>query len=327
MRAIQIERTGGPEVMKAVDIASPGEPGPGEVRIRHHACGVNFIDTYHRTGLYPLPLPAILGVEGAGTIEAVGVGVTHLAVGDRVAYAAGKPGSYCEVQVVGATPVVRLPDTIDFERGAAMMLKGLTVQYLLRRTRPQHDLVPGDFILWHAAAGGVGLIACQWAKALGYQLIGTAGSADKCELARRHGAAHVINYRTDDVPARVRELTGGRGVKVVFDSVGKDTWERSLDCLEPLGLMVSFGNASGPVPPVNLGQLAQKGSLHVTRPTLFTHLASREAADAMTAELFDVVTSGKVTIEVPRSYALADAAQAHRDLEARATTGALVLVP
>jgi len=324
MRAIQIERTGGPEVLQLADI-SVGEPGPGEVRVRHSTCGVNFIDTYHRTGLYPLPLPAVLGVEAAGVVEAVGAGVTHVAVGDRVAYAASKPGSYSEVAIVSATPVVRLPDSIDFERAAAMMLKGLTVQYLLRRTRPQRDLVPGDFIVWHAAAGGVGLIACQWAKALGYQLIGTAGSDAKCELARRYGAAHVINYRTDDVVKRVRELTGGRGVKVVYDSVGKDTWERSLDCLEPCGLMVSFGNASGPVPPINLGELMRKGSLHATRPTLGTHTAV--ACAAMAAELFEMVTSGKLTIDPPRRYALADAAQAHRDLEGRATTGALVLVP
>jgi NADPH2:quinone reductase len=324
MRAIQIERTGGPEVLQLADI-SIGEPGPGEVRVRHSACGVNFIDTYHRTGLYPLPLPAVLGVEAAGVVEAVGAGVTHVAAGDRVAYAASKPGSYSEVAIVGATPVVRLPDSIDFERAAAMMLKGLTVQYLLRRTRPQRDLLPGDFIVWHAAAGGVGLIACQWAKALGYQLIGTAGSDAKCELARRYGAAHVINYRTDDVVKRVRELTGGRGVQVVYDSVGKDTWERSLDCLEPCGLMVSFGNASGPVPPINLGELMRRGSLHATRPTLGTHTAV--ACAAMAAELFEMVTSGKLTIDPPRRYALADAAQAHRDLEGRATTGALVLVP
>jgi len=326
MRAIEIERTGGPEVLHAVDV-DIGDPGPGEVRIRHHACGVNFIDTYHRSGLYSLPLPAILGVEAAGIVEAVGSGVTHVSAGDRVGYATPQPGSYGEARLVGATPVVRIPDGIDFETAAAMMLKGLTVQYLLRRTRPQRDLAPGDFILWHAAAGGVGLIACQWAKALGLQLIGTAGSDDKCELARCHGAAHVINYRTEDVVQRVRELTGGRGVPVVFDSVGKDTWDRSLDCLEPLGLVVSFGNASGPVPPVNLGQLAQKGSLHVTRPTLFTHLASRQAAQAMADELFEMVTSGKLTIDAPRRYSLADAAQAHRDLEARVTTGALVLVP
>jgi NADPH2:quinone reductase len=327
MRAIGIERTGGPDVLRPIDVDS-GAPGPGEVRVRHRACGVNFIDTYHRSGLYPLPLPAVLGVEAAGVVETVGAGVTHVAAGDRVAYAAPKPGSYSEVRIVTATPVVRLPDTIDFERGAAMMLKGLTVEYLLRRTRPQQrDLAPGDFVLWHAAAGGVGLIGCQWAKSLGLQLIGTAGTDEKCELALGHGAAFAVNYRTEDVVKRVRELTGGRGVRVVYDSVGKDTWERSLDCLEPLGLMVSFGNASGPVPPVSIGVLAQKGSLHVTRPTLFTHLATRETAQAMADELFAMVTSGKLVIDPPRRYALADAAQAHRDLEARTTTGALVLVP
>jgi NADPH2:quinone reductase len=326
MRAVGIERTGGPEVLRVMDV-EVGAPGPGEVRIRHHACGVNFIDTYHRSGLYPLPLPAVLGGEGAGVVEAVGANVTHVAVGNRVAYAAPKPGSYAEARTLAATQVVRLPDSIDFERGAAMMLKGLTVQYLLKRTRPQRDLAPGDFVLWHAAAGGVGSIACQWAKALGLHLIATAGSREKCELALRHGAAHAIDYRTEDVVARVRELTDGRGVRVVYDSVGKDTWERSLDCLEPFGLMVSFGNASGPVPPVNLGQLALKGSLHVTRPTLNTHTATREVAQAMADDLFAMVTSGAITIDPPRRYALEDAAQAHRDLEARITTGALVLVP
>ncbi len=327
MRAIRIERTGGPEVLESVEIPAAGEPGPGEVRVRHHACGINFIDIYHRTGVYPLPLPAVLGEEAAGVVEAVGSGVTHVAPGDRVAYVASPPGSYAEARVVSAICVVRLPDAIDFARGAAMMLKGLTVQYLLRRTRPQRPLQPGDFILWHAAAGGVGLIACQWAKALGYQLIGTASSDDKCELARRHGAAHVINYRTEDVVRRVRELTGGKGVPVVYDSVGKDTWLTSLDCLEPLGLMVSFGNASGMVPPVPLGQLAQRGSLHVTRPVLFTHLETREAAQAMADELFAMVASGQIVIDEPRRYPLDAAAQAHRDLESRATTGASVLVP
>lgn len=328
MKAIQIGRVGGPEVMRLVDVPGAGAPGPGEVRVRHTACGVNFIDTYHRTGLYPLALPAVLGVEGAGVVEAVGAGVTHVAVGDRVAYAARSPGSYAQARVLDATPVVRLPDGIDDARGAAMMLKGLTVQYLLRRTRPQlRDLVAGDTILWHAAAGGVGLIACQWAEALGLRVIATAGSAEKCALAVRHGAAHAIDYRTEDVVARVRELTGGRGVRVVYDSVGKDTWERSLDCLEPLGLMVSFGNASGAVPPISIGQLAAKGSLHVTRPTLFTHLATREAVREMTEELFAIVGSGAVRIDEPRRYTLADAAAAHRDLEGRATTGALVLIP
>src|SRR5215813_1012442 len=279
MRAIQIQRFGGAEEMHLVDIPV-GDPGPGEVRVRHRACGINFIDIYHRTGLYPNQLPLVLGAEGAGVVEAVGSGVTHLAVGDRVAYAARTPGSYAEARVLPAIPVVKLPDSIDFETGAAMMLKGLTVQYLLRRSRV--TLSPGDFILWHAAAGGVGLIACQWARALGLRLIGTAGSDDKCRLAEQHGAAHAINYRREDVVARVRELTGGKGVPVVYDSVGKDTWERSLDCLQPLGLMVSFGNASGPVPPVNLGQLGIKGSLYVQRPTLGSYLATREWVQEMT---------------------------------------------
>jgi NADPH2:quinone reductase len=324
MRAIQIDRFGDPDVMHLADVPL-GDPGPGEVRVRHHACGINFIDTYHRTGLYPLPLPAVLGTEGAGVVDAVGDGVTHLAVGDRVAYAARSPGSYAEARVLPAFPVVKLPDSIDFETGAAMMLKGLTVQYLLRRTRA--PLLPGDLILWHAAAGGVGLIACQWAKALGLRLIGTAGSDDKCRLAEQAGAAHVINYRREDLVARVREITGGRGVDVVYDAVGKDTWERSLDCLAPLGLLVSFGNASGAVPPVNLGVLALKGSVYVQRPTLGTYVSSREAAQGMADELFAMVGSGKVKIPVERRYPLAEAPQAHRDLEARITTGAGVLVP
>jgi NADPH2:quinone reductase len=324
MRAIQIDQFGDPDVMHLADVPL-GAPGPGEVRVKHHACGINFIDTYHRTGLYPLPLPAVLGTEGAGVVDAVGDGVTHLAVGDRVAYAARTPGSYAEARVLPAFPVVKLPDSIDFESGAAMMLKGLTVQYLLRRTRA--PLSPGDLILWHAAAGGVGLIACQWARALGLRLIGTAGSDDKCKLAEQHGAAHVINYRREDVVARVREITGGKGVDVVYDAVGKDTWERSLDCLAPLGLLVSFGNASGPVPPVNLGVLAQKGSIYVQRPTLGTYVSTREAAQGMADELFAMVTSGKVKIPVERRYPLAEASKAHRDLEARITTGAGVLVP
>jgi NADPH2:quinone reductase len=326
MRAIQIDHTGGPEVLHSVEVDVP-EPGPGEIRVRHRACGINFLDTYHRTGLYPLKLPAILGTEGAGVVEALGAGVTHLAPGDRVAYAAPKPGSYAEARTVPAHVAVRLPDSIDFPRGAAMMLKGLTVQYLLRRTRPQQPLEPGDFLVWHAAAGGVGLIACQWAKALGYRLIATAGSDEKCKLALEHGAAHAINYHTADVVKAVRDLTGGKGVRVVYDSVGKDTWERSLDCLAPLGLMVSFGNASGPVPPVNLGQLAAKGSLYVTRPTLFTHASSREVVEEMASELFDLVGAGKIRIDPPRTYPLEAAADAHRDLEGRKTTGASVLIP
>ncbi|MBC7976547.1 MAG: quinone oxidoreductase [Myxococcales bacterium] len=324
MRAIQIDQFGAPDVMRVADI-EVGDPGPGEVRVRHHAIGINFIDTYHRTGLYPQALPAALGMEAAGVVEVVGDGVPYLSVGDRVAYAAKTTGSYAEARVLPALPVVRLPDAIDFETGAAMMLKGLTVQYLLRRTRVA--LSPGDTILWHAAAGGVGLIACQWAKALGLRLIATAGSDDKCRLAAQHGAAHTINYRTEDVVARVRELTGGAGVPVVYDSVGKDTWERSLDCLSPLGLMVSFGNASGAVPPIAIGTLSSKGSLYVQRPTLHTHLTTRTVVDEMANDLFAMVTSGQVTVPVERRYPLAEAVQAHRDLEARITTGAGVLIP
>ena len=325
-RAIQIRQFGGPEAMQLVEL-EVGEPGPGEVRIRHHAVGVNFIDIYQRTGLYANPLPLTLGMEGAGVVEAVGAGVTHLQPGDRVAYASQPPGSYCEVRVMPARSVVVLPDGIDFETGAAMMLKGLTVQYLLRRTQPQGGLQPGDFVLWHAAAGGVGLIACQWARALGLRLIGTAGGAEKCGLALAHGAEFAIDYRSEDFVARVREITGGRGVRAVYDSIGQDTFEGSLDCLEPFGLMASFGNASGPVPPVNLGVLAAKGSLHLTRPTLFTHLATRESTQAMADDLFARVGSGEVRIPVSRRYALADAAQAHADLASRVTTGCLVLLP
>jgi NADPH2:quinone reductase len=324
MRAIQIDRFGDTDVMHLADVPI-GDPGPGEVRIAHRACGINFIDVYHRTGLYPLPLPLVLGTEGAGVVDAIGPGVTHLAVGDRVAYAARTPGSYADARIMPAMPVVKLPDAIDFETGAAMMLKGLTVQYLLRRTRI--ELPPGEPILWHAAAGGVGLIACQWARALGLKLIGTAGTDDKCRLAEEHGAAYTINYRREDVVARVKEITGGKGVNVVYDPVGKDTWERSLDCLAPMGLLVSFGNASGPVPPINLGVLSQKGSLYVQRPTLGSYLSTREAAQQMTGELFEMVSSGKIKIPVERRYALAEAGQAHRDLEGRGTTGAGVLLP
>ncbi len=325
-KAIQITEFGGPEVLRVVDLAV-GDPGPGEVRIRHQACGLNYIDVYHRTGLYPNELPLVLGMEGAGIVEAVGEGVTHIQPGDRVAYASQPPGAYCEVRVMPARCVVCLPDGIDFEQGAAMMLKGLTVQYLLRKTQPQGGLQAGDFILFHAAAGGVGLIACQWAKAMGLQLIGTAGSDAKCELARANGAAFTINYSREDFVARVKEITGGRGVKAVYDSIGKDTFDRSLDCLQPLGLMALFGNASGPVPPFNTGVLAAKGSLYLTRPTLFAHLATREGTQAMADDLFEMVGSGKVRIAVEQRYALADVAQAHRDLEARKTTGSSVLVP
>jgi NADPH2:quinone reductase len=325
-RAIQISAFGGPEQMQLVDLPV-GDPGPGQVRIRHHACGLNFIDVYQRTGLYPNALPLALGMEGSGVIEAVGEGVTHLKVGDRAAYASQPPGSYCEARVMPARTVCRLPDAIDFDTGAAMMLKGLTAQYLLKRARPVEGLEPGDFVLFHAAAGGVGLIACQWARALGLRLIGTAGSAAKCQLALDHGAEVMVDYSKEDFAARVREVTGGRGVKVVYDSVGKDTWERSLDCLRPFGLMVSFGNASGPVPPFAPAILANKGSLYVTRQTLFTHMSSRESAQAMADDLFAVVEGGQVKIRIDQRYPLADVAQAHRDLESRKTTGCSILLP
>ncbi|ODU60651.1 MAG: quinone oxidoreductase [Comamonadaceae bacterium SCN 68-20] len=322
--AVQIRQHGGPEVLELADLPV-GEPGPGQVRIRHRAIGLNFIDVYHRTGLYPLSLPATIGMEGAGVVEAVGEGVTHLRVGDRAAYAANPPGSYSEARVMPAQGVCKLPDAIGFETGAAMMLKGLTAQYLLKKTRPAEGLEPGDFVLFHAAAGGVGLIACQWAKALGLRLIGTAGSDAKCQLALDNGAAHAINYAREDFAARVKEITGGKGVKVVYDSVGKDTWDKSLDCLRPFGLMASFGNASGPVPPFAPGVLGAKGSLYVTRQTLFTHMSSREATQAMADDLFAVVASGQVKIHIAQRYALADVQQAHRDLEARKTTGSTIL--
>ena len=325
-RAIQVAAFGGAENLQQVDV-EVGEPAAGEIRIRHHACGLNYIDVYQRTGLYPNPLPLTLGMEGAGIVEAVGAGVTHLQVGDRAAYASNPPGSYSEARVMPAKNVVKLPDSIAFDTAAGMMLKGLTAQYLLKRTLPVQGLQAGDHVLFHAAAGGVGLIACQWAKALGLQLIGTAGSAAKCELALAHGAAHVIDYSKEDFVARVKEITGGRGVKVVYDSVGKDTFDRSLDCLQPLGLMASFGNASGPVAPFAPGILGAKGSLYVTRQTLFTHIATREATQAMADDLFAVVGSGAVKIRIDQRYALADVAQAHRDLEARKTTGSTVLMP
>jgi len=323
-RAVQIAQNGGPEQLKIADV-SVGEPGPGEIRIRHRAVGLNFIDVYHRTGLYPLAMPATIGMEASGVVEAVGQGVQHLKAGDRAAYASQPPGSYCEVRVMPAKCVCKLPDAIDFDTGAAMMLKGLTAQYLLKRTQPQGGLKQGDFVLFHAAAGGVGLIACQWARAMGLQLIGTAGSDAKCALAKEHGAAHVINYSTQDFLARVKEITGGRGVKAVYDSVGKDTWEKSLDCLQPFGLMACFGNASGPVPPFAPGILASKGSLYVTRQTLFTHIATRETTQAMADDLFDAVTSGKVKIRIDQRYPLEQVQQAHRDLEARKTTGCTIL--
>ena len=322
--AIQFSQPGGPDQLKWVEV-EVGTPGAGEVLIRHHAVGLNYIDVYFRTGLYPATMPAGLGMEGAGVVEAVGEGVSHLSVGDRVAYASQPPGAYAELRVMPAMNVCVLPDAISFETGAAMMLKGLTAQYLLKKTLPVGGLQLGDFVLFHAAAGGVGLIACQWAKHLGLQLIGTAGSDEKCALAKAHGAAHTINYRTDDFVARVKEITGGKGVKVVYDSVGKDTFAGSLDCLRPFGLMASFGNASGPVDPVAPGMVGPKGSLYLTRQTLFTHISSREATQAMADDLFDVVSSGAVTIRIDQRYALKDVAQAHIDLEARKTTGCTVL--
>jgi len=323
-RAIQIDQNGGPEQLKLVTV-TVGEPGPGEIRIRHHAVGLNFIDVYQRSGLYALPLPMQLGMEAAGVVEAVGEGVTHLRVGDRAAYASQPPGSYCDLRVMPAKCVCKLPDAISFETGAAMMLKGLTAQYLLKRTQPQGGLQAGDFVLFHAAAGGVGLIACQWARAMGLQLIGTAGSDAKCALAKENGAAFVINYSTEDFLARVKEITGGKGVKVVYDSVGKDTWDKSLDCLAPFGLMASFGNASGAVAPFAPGVLGAKGSLYLTRQTLFSHIATRESTQAMADDLFEVVTSGKVKIHIAQRYSLDQVQQAHRDLEARKTTGCTIL--
>ncbi len=323
VKAIRMARAGGPEVMEYVDV-EVGEPGPGEVRIRQAAIGLNYIDVYFRTGAYPQEYPAGIGMEGAGTIEAVGAGVTHVKVGDRVAYASRPTGAYAEARVMPAAVLVRLPDAISFETGAAMMLQGLTVEYLFRRTFP---LKGGETILFHAAAGGVGLIACQWARALGVTMIGTVGSAEKAALAKEHGCTHTINYNTENFVERVKEITGGKGVPVVYDSIGKDTFTGSLDCLSPLGLMVSYGSASGPVPPFGLNELASRGSLFITRPTLFTYSAKREDLESMAAELFRMVESGKVKIEINQRYALKDAAQAHRDLEARKTTGSTILLP
>ncbi|MBL0089563.1 MAG: quinone oxidoreductase [Ideonella sp.] len=323
---IQISQFGGPENMHVVDLPV-GEPGPGEIRIRHHAVGLNFIDVYQRTGLYPNKLPLSLGMEGAGIVEAVGEGVAHLKAGDRAAYASNPPGSYSQARVMPARTVCKLPDAISFETGAAMMLKGLTAQYLLKKTLPQEGLKPGDHVLWHAAAGGVGLIACQWAKALGLQLIATAGSEAKCQLALAHGAAHAINYRTENFVERVKAITAGAGVKVVYDSVGKDTFEGSLDVLRPFGLLASFGNASGPVPPFSPGILGAKGSLYITRATLFTHMATREATQAMADDLFAVVQSGAVKIRIDQRFPLTEVARAHRELEARNTTGCSILLP
>jgi len=323
VKAIRMQKTGGPEVLEYVEV-EVGAPGPGQARVRNHACGLNYIDVYFRNGLYPQPMPAGLGMEGAGVVEAVGEGVSHLRPGDRIAYACHPPGAYAEVRVMPAAQLVKLPDAIGFDTAAAMMLQGMTVQYLFRRTFPLHG---GETILFHAAAGGVGLIACQWARALGVTMIGTVGSDEKAALARAHGCTHTINYNTENFVERVKEITEGRGVPVVYDSIGKDTFTGSLDCLAPLGMLVSFGSASGPVPPFGMQELASRGSLYVTRPTLFTHTARRADLEAMAADLFGMVESGKVRIEINQRYPLAEAAQAHRDLEARKTTGSTILVP
>lgn len=323
MKAIRIEQVGGPEVMKLVDV-EVGKPGPGEVRVRQTAIGLNYIDTYHRSGLYKLPMPSGIGLEAAGTVEDVGEGVTGLKAGDRIAYGTGPIGAYAEMRNLPANRVVKLPPQISDETAAGMMLKGMTARYLLRAT---YVVKPGDTILLHAAAGGVGLIMSQWAKALGATVIGTVGSDAKAEIARAHGCDHVINYSTEDTVKRVRELTDGKGVPVVYDGVGKDTLMISLDCLSPRGLLVSFGNASGPVPPLDLLLLSAKGSLYVTRPTLNTYTASDADLKETAEDLVNVVASGKVKIPVNQRYALADAVQAHRDLESRKTTGTTVLLP
>ena len=320
--AIRVQRYGGPEEMRWESVEVP-PPGPGEVTVRHKAVGLNYIDVYHRTGLYPQPsLPFTLGTEGAGQVTAVGEGVDRLAVGDRVAYA-GPIGSYAQARNIAADRVVQLPDALDYQTAAAMMLGGMTTRYLLRKT---YSVSPETVMLFHAAAGGVGLIACQWASALGATIIGTVGSTEKGELARAHGCTHVINYREEDFVERVREITGGSLCDVVYDSVGKDTYPGSLDCLKPRGLWVSFGNASGKVPPVDIGLLAAKGSLFLTRPSLAAYIATRAELEETANDLFDMVASGKVKINVNQTYPLRDAAQAHRDLEARKTTGSTVFL-
>ena len=321
-KAIRFHRQGGPEVLQLDDV-QVGDPGPGQVRIRHTAIGVNFVDTYQRSGLYPMQTPAIAGNEGAGVVQALGAGAKGLKKGDRVAYT-GLPGAYCEERVVPAERMVKIPKGISDEQAASMMLKGMTVHYLIFST---YRVKKGDTVLWHAAAGGVGLIACQWLKKLGVTVIGTVGSEEKAKLARAHGCKHVINYSAESFAERVKEITKGRKVPVVYDSVGKSTWDGSLDCLQPRGLMVSFGNASGAVPPVNLGILSTKGSLYVTRPTLATYIAARADLVKRSNDLFNAVKSKKVRIETTARYNLADAANAHRDLEGRKTTGSVVLVP
>jgi NADPH2:quinone reductase len=322
-QAIRFHTFGSPDVLhlETIDV---GAPGPGQVRLRHHAIGVNFIDTYQRSGLYPLPLPSGLGQEGAGVVEAVGEDVTGFRIGDRVAYAGGAPGAYAETRLLGTEKLLHLPPGVDFDQAACIMLQGMTVEYLIRRL---YRVEPGQTVLWHAAAGGVGQIAVQWLAALGVDVIGTVGSADKAERALALGCRHVINYREEDVVARVREITQGQGVPVVYDSVGKDTFDMSLDCLARRGLFVSFGNASGAVPPFSPLLLAQKGSLLFTRPRLGDYTATRAELEASAGELFARIADGSIRVAPSRCYPLAQAAAAHRDLESRATSGSIILQP
>jgi len=322
-QAIKFDQVGGPEVLRLSPVDLPA-PGAGEARVKHTAIGLNFIDVYHRTGLYPVPMPSGLGVEGAGVVEAIGPGVTDVKPGDRVAYAGGPLGAYATARIMPADRLVPLPATLKERDAAAMMLQGMTVAYLIRHS---FKVEKGMTVLFHAAAGGVGLLACQWLSAIGATVIGTVGSEEKAALARKHGCHHTILYRQENVAEKVRALTKGAGVPVVYDSVGKDTWEGSLDSLSPRGMMVSFGNASGPVPPVNLGILSQKGSLYVTRPTLYHYTSTRETLRETANALFDVVATGKVKIEIHQTYALAEAARAHQDLEGRKTTGSTVILP
>lgn len=323
VKAIRIHETGGTDVLRWEDV-EVGDPGPGQVRLRQTAVGLNFIDTYFRTGLYPLTFPAILGIEAAGVVEALGEGVTAVDLGDRVAYTEMPPGAYTQARIMPADRLVKLPDSVDDRTAGAAMLKGLTAQFLLRRT---YAVQSGDTVLVHAAAGGVGLIMCQWAKHLGATVIGTVGSEEKAELAQAHGCDHPVLYRQEDFVAKVMEITGGEGLPVVYDSVGKDTFMQSLDCLRPLGMMISYGNASGPPPDINPLLLSQKGSLFLTRPVLMHYNRERSALAAAAEELFGVMTSGAVKVEVRQTYALEDAAQAHEDLAGRKTTGSSVLIP
>ncbi|MDH5187774.1 MAG: quinone oxidoreductase [Rhodospirillaceae bacterium] len=323
VKAVRIHEFGGTDKLSLDDI-DLGSPGAGEICVRHSAIGLNFIDIYMRNGTYPLPLPHVLGMEGAGLVEAVGEGVSELKIGDRVAYAAQPPGAYAEARIIAAERVVKIPDAITDETAAAMMLQGLTAQYLLRRT---YNVKKGDTILMHAAAGGVGLIVCQWAKHLGATVIGTVGTEEKAKIAKAHGCDHTIIYTKENFLDRVKEITGGEGVEVVYDSIGKDTFDQSLDCLKPLGTMVTYGNATGEVEPFQPKILAAKGSLFLTRPTLFTYIAKRDDLVGMANELFEVIMSGKVKIEIGQKYSLADVAKAHADLEGRKTTGSTILLP